>query len=327
MATKLTTPGRLADQLESVGDSLINQARSLRAQERLWAEMLLDGQAPSVVKTRMDNMLEGIDAVMRRHGQELGNESTAPLFSTKFATQFPAGAPPGIGWLRTGYGNDEAFTSAGAAQGPRMILYEDVGPNYDLFLGLKANDVISVQNCSVKANNGRYTILYDVAAKGDNATYGLENGDFAAATGWTETATYFTIGGGKASYADAATTAAKTLTNALSGMVSGAAYAVQFTLSNPGGVGTFRVSLGGSYYWEMDIADIVAGTYSFVTNAPSTTPTLTFTGTRASGSCAVDVDDVYVYGAPVLFLAEAFAEDAGAGQDSSTIITLLQTAA
>jgi hypothetical protein len=110
-------------------------------------------------------------------------------------------------------------------------------------------------------------------------------------------------------------------------MTTTGAYVVQFTVTKmSSGVGTLRASIGGDYYWEKTYtADTAAArTYSFVTNSPSTTPTLTFTATRSSGVFSVTIDNVYVYGYQGLVVSEAFpSEETGL----KTIITLEQTAA
>lgn len=358
MATTLTTPGNLAEQLDFIGDALKQHARALRNEDDRWKRMLDDGVAPLTVKERMDMIMLAYVNYMLALGRELGIDTVysgatvndgddliiLPKIPCKFATQWRFGAPNALGSIVTGSNNTRTFFNSGVDQGIRLISYLDVGPNYDMFLGLKANDVIDIANCSVKTHNGRYGLLYDVAAKGASlsnpaavATYGPNDasdtfyeGDFrnAYADGnWVRSTTEWAIAGGSGAVFTAAGAGAPTLTHVLAGMTAGAAYVIQFTLAvtdiTP--TGTLRVSIGGDYYWEIAIDTIQAATaYSFVTNAPSATPTLTFTATASGASTAFTIDDVIVYGYQGLVLSDTFAEPA---DDDTTIITLCETAA
>ena len=346
MATTLTTPGQLAAQVDEIARALGAEARALRNEEQLWLAMLAQGVAPLTVKTRMDDLLAGHKAVFQRFGNELGHENTAvaPLLPDKFATQWRPGAPPGVSWFTIGASNSRAFYWSGnAAQGLRLINYFDGSPNYDIFAGLKANDVIHVENCIKRANNGRRVVAMDVAAKGASlnnpaavATYGPNDsgdtfwdGNFrnAAGTGWTAE-TDWAIGSGVATYSTDTGTTARALTHVLAGMTAGAAYQIQFdlTVSGTDPVGSLAVYINDEFYWAIEPdATAAAQTYSFVTNALSATPTLTFIATRANGIFTLTIDNVIVSGYQGLVLFDPF--DTESTEDDEVSITLEQTAA
>jgi hypothetical protein len=333
MATVLTTPREVGRRISDYIAALQSQVAALGGYDRLMRDELTDGTTPLDVKALIDPLMANVNTSI----DSISTNLAALVY--KAVVRWKAGSPPGVGWLRTGYYSNTSFlTSSSAAMGKQMVLYNDVSPNADLFYqttggsatnAIKANDIISVANCSHAANNGRYTIKYDTAAKGNGgSTYGLENGDFASATGWTfNTDWAHSTNKAKYDYGVSGTSPA-TMTNALTGMSASAAYAVQFDVSYVAGAGTLRVSLGGDYYFEKVFdGSGDSGTFSFITNPASTTPTLTFTAARSSGDFEIDVDNVYVYGAPVLFTVEEFDADVGATEDDSTIITLEQTAA
>lgn len=334
MSTVLTTPAELAVSLNAQVASLAALTNQCRAFERLRNARLADGVAPVTVKSEIDALLVPVASAITAARAELA------LLGTVVEEKFIAGSPPGIGWLRSGYGNDEAFTSAGAAQGAHMILYNDVGPNYDLFSGIKANDIIQLENAGT--NDGRYTVAYDVKAKGTAgtastvATYGPNKtadgfweGNFRSNPGNWTLGTDWAIAANVATY-NYGTTTPSTMTHALAGMTTAGLYTIQFDVAYTGGAntGTLKVDIGGGYYFQIACgADTIARTYSFVTNSPSTTPTLTFTATKTGSDFIVAVSNVYVYGTPAIFMVEAFAEDVGAGNSADAIVTLKQTAA
>lgn len=335
MATNLTSPKMLAAQIESIGRGLMEESQRVAALEKTVEAMLNDGQSPLTVKTYIDAVLAGTKGVLQRYGDILGDSTTPsnPCLPMTFATRWKAGAPAGAGYYRVGYGSSYA-TNGSATQSLRLILVSEVGPNYDMFLGVKQNDVIRVEGCTDYRNNGRYTVAYDVDEVGNGgSTYGLENGDFSVGTGWTA-GTGWTITGGEAAFSEGASTTPRTLTNALSGCLATGCYRIQFKLTVSGGTGTVKVSLGGSWYWERTYSTTESATvYSFVADSPSTTPTLTVTITRASGTFAGAIDDVYIQGWNGLFVVEPFYSDAGgvSGEspynDTGVVITLEQTAA
>lgn len=345
MATTLTTPGQLAAQVDAISRALSAQARALRADEQLWLGMLAQGVPPLTVKTRMDDILAGHKALFQRYGNELGNENSAisPLLPDKFATQWRKDAPPGLGWFTIGASNSRAFrTTDNAAQGLRLINYYDGSPNYDLFSGIKTNDVIRIENCLKEVNDGPRVIAMDVAAKGTPgslatsapSTYGPNDtgdtfwdGQFrnAAGTGWTAGGDW-AISGNAGLYTHS--TGAGSLTHDLVGMTTGAAYQIQFDLTVGGATpaGTLTISIGGDYYWKITVAaTATVQTYSFVTNCPTdTTPTLTFTGASSSAT-TFTVDNVYVSGYQGLVVFDPF--DTESTEDDEVTITLEQTAA
>jgi hypothetical protein len=326
MSTVLTTPKHLGQQVESIGRALVAQGRSLQETEQLFRAMQADGESPGDIETRLNNIFEGMDATLRRYGAELGNESTAGQLPMTWAKEWRAGSPASLNGFRTGatYANVEDLTLLNAAQGARVITYDNSDANKDLFSGLAAGDVIRVSGCSNSRNDGRYTVKNPVAARGDNATFGLQNGDFAGATGWTASADW-TISGGQAVFADAA--GAGTLTQALSSIVSGAAYLIQWDMQISGTTpaGSIIVDIGGDYRFRMLFSDVVAPqTYYLITNAPSTTPTLSFTAAETGGTVGITLDNVLVYGAPAIVTNELFSADV---TDDDTVITLERTAA
>lgn len=325
--TRLNTPGELGDSLRSLSKSMLSLARKMDAEDKYWRSELARGEHALTLKTRMDNMFEGVNAELRRLGQELGNESTAPLLSTLFKTQWRAGVNNSLRYFKTGASNSLAFTSSGAAQGLVLIDYLDVGPNYDIFSGLVLNDVIEISNCSDPDHNGLKSVRWDAKAKGNSGSdYGLTQGDFSGSgSDWTG-GTDWTVNTGAGIYTYAAASPT-TLTQALSGMTTTGLYVVQFDVAKTGaGEGTLRCSIGGDYYWEKTYTTgtEASTSYQIVTNSPSTTPTLTFTATRSAGAFSVTIDNVYVYGYQGLMVSEAFpSEETGL----NTIITLTQTAA
>lgn len=340
MATNLTSPKHLAAQIESIGRGLMDESRRVAALEKTVESLLADGVAPLTVKSYIDTLLAGSKAVLQRYGDVLGDTTTPsnPTLPMSFATRWKAGAPAGAGYYRVGYGSSYA-TNGAKTQSLHTILVSEVGPNADMFLGVKRNDVIRVEGCADYRNNGRYTVAYDVDEVGDGgSTYGLENGDFGAGTGWT-TSGGWSIGSGVATYTSTSATTPITLTNALTGCVANGAYRIQFDLAITAAAasGTIKVSLGGSWYWERTFdATMASTTFSFVADSPSTTPTLTISATREdSGTDAFTavLDNVFIQGWNGLFVVEPFYSDAGSvsGEspynDTGVVITLEQTAA
>lgn len=330
MATVLSSAYDLSKKLRDYARLLQSHASSLSSVERISRDEQSDGKHPLDIKALIDGLLENINPCV----DEIATNIAA--IAWKSPIKWVTGSPPGVGWFRTGYYNTTSFKSVGdTAMGKNMILYNDVGPNYNLFYSdtassathaVKANDIISVDS-SYAQNIGRYTIKYDTAAKGNGgSTYGLTQGDFSGGgSDWTA-GTDWTVNTGSAVYSASSGTTARTCTQALSGMSTTAAYTVQFTVTYTSGAGTLKCDIAGDYYFQKTLS--AAGdsaTYSFTTNPGSTTPTLTFTATRSSGTFAFSIDDVYVYGAPVLFTVEEF--DVDSGEDVNTTITLEQTAA
>lgn len=333
MATVLTTPREVGRRIQAYITALQAQVSELNGYDSLYRRELSDGTSPLDVKALIDPLMANVNTSI----DSISTNLAALVY--KMATRWQAGSPPGVGWLRTGYFNNTTFlTSTNAAMGKQMILYNDVGPNIDLFYSttgasivyaVKANDIISVTNCSHAANNGRYTIKYDTAAKGNGAsTYGLTQGDFSGGGSDWMGETDWTVNTGAGVYSAASETTARTCTQALSGMSTTAAYTVQFDVTYTSGAGTLKCDIGGDYHFLKTLDDSGdTATYSFTSNPNSTTPTLTFTAKRSSGTFAFSIDNVYVYGAPVLFTVEAFDADVGANEDDQTVITLEQTAA
>ena len=324
MATVLTTPREIGRRIAAYISALQANVSELNGYDSLYRRELNDGTTPLDVKALIDPLMVNVNTTIDSISTNLA------ALTYKLATRWQAGSPPGVGWLRSGYRNDTTFaTSGGAVQGLQMILYNDVGPNIDLFYkttgavttyAVKANDVISVQNCSRAANNGRYTIKYDVMPKADNTTYGV-----GAISTWTESVgTEWTPATGVWSSAAGGT---GTLTEGLLACSATGAVTVQFTVAYGSGTTTLTATIGGDYYFSKVFSSAAdSGTYSFTSNASGVTPTLTVTATSA-GASSLTLSNPFVYGAPVLFTVEEFDADVGTGEDDQTIVTLEQTAA
>lgn len=326
MPTTFTTPKELSRQVSALGRVVLAQADALKHIDAQFDAAIAQGEDPTALKTRMDAQMAGVQAALESVGEELGSTTdvsgggSLPFACVK---RWQSGSPPGLKHFVLGYTTNYMYDSVtNQRQGKRIILYNDAASVANIWDGLAAGDVISVSGANPSSNDGNYTLKYAVDAKGDNATYGLENGDFGASTGWTEGSDW-SIGSGIAAYS--ASSGNSTLTNALSGMTSGAVYTIQFDLAYTSGAGSLKVDLGGGYYWIADISDsTAAGTQVLITNVVSTTPTLTFTATWTSGTFAISVDNVYVYGTPGVLIEETLVSTV---TDENAIITLEQTAA
>ena len=328
MSTVLVRPDELADTIVGSARELSGLATQCRAIGHQLNSLLSGGATPASVKTQIDLLLVPVGASLDAIRAQLDN------LTFKAIEQFQIGAPAGLQWFRLGGDNANLFyTVDGSAWGKHLISFYDpspllglTAPNANLFSGLAIGDVVRIENSGV--NDGSYLVLWTPAAKADNSTYGLTQGDFSGGgSDWTA-ATDWDASLGDARYSSASGTTARTLTQALSGMTAGAAYAIQFelTISGSSPAGTLRCSIGGTVYWEKTISATAAKeTIVFVTDSPSTTPTLTFTATRASGTFALTIDNVYVYGAQGLVVSPAFSEDTG--ENSNIKITLEQTVA
>jgi hypothetical protein len=343
MATNLTSPKKLAAQIESIGRGLMDESRRVAALEKTVEAMLDDGQSPLTVKSYMDTLLAGTKAVLQRYGDIMGDTTTpsVPALPMTFATRWKAGAPAGAGYYRVGYGSSYNLdtTTGLITQALRVIKVPEGAPNADMFLGIKVNDVIRVEGCTDYRNNGRYTIAYDVDDVGNgSSTYGLTQGDFSGSgSDWATSGSGLTVNTGAAVFNHA--TLSGSCSQSLANMSSSAVYEIKFDIDYSAGTNyaaTVIVTIGGDWYFylNVDSADKI-GTYSFITNSPSTTPTLTITvGTGISGTPgSVSIDNVTVKGLNGLFVVEPFYSDAGGvpGEspynDTGVVITLEQTAA
>lgn len=314
MSTVLSNARDLATNISGSAQQLISLAGECSAIQRQFDSLLTNGTPPASVKTQIDLLLVPVGASLDAIQAQLNN------LGFKSVQRWQVGAPPGVGWLRSGYYNTTTLVVAtGVAMDKRMILYNDVGPNINLFSGVKANDIIELKNSS--GNDGAYTIKYDVYAKGDNTTYGVEaisGANWGKTGGWTAATGVYSEG----------SAIANSFTNTLAAMSATGAFTVQFDITWTSGAGTVTSTIGGDYSFSKAIsASGHSGTYSFTSNASGATPVLTFAAAWTSGTFSFTISNVYVYGAPVLFVVEPFAVDVGAGNDTSAVITLAQTAA
>lgn len=328
MATILIEPKNLARDLRSVAANLEYQAAQCQSIQQSMRSQLNGGYAPNTVKTNIDALLVPVGAAIDAARVQLD------ALSFKAIRKYQIGAPAGLQWFRLGGDDQYLFKSVDStAWGKHCITYYDpspllglTAPNLDLFLGLAVGDVIHVRDSG--DNDGSYQVLWAPVTKGDNATYGLTQGDFSGGgSDWTA-ATDWTVSGGDASYSASSGTTPRTLTQALSGMATATAYAIQFelTINGVSPVGAIRCDIGGSVYWQKSFTAIEAKqTIVFFTDSPSTTPTLTFTATRVSGTVGLVIDNVYVYGAQGLVVTPEFASDSG--ESAYTSMSLEQTVA
>jgi len=325
MPTVYSRPEQLGHQMRECGQALIEGGDATLAIGRLVEQLQAQGETPDTIETRVNNLLEASDALMRRIGAELGDESTAPLIASAWAKEYRRNSPSGLKHFDLGVKPDYHYDNRYETLMPRSVmLYNDAASIADIWDDFAAGSVLSVRGSRKQELNGNYTLRYAVDAKGSSgnpaaaATYGPNNGtdgfwegDFRNDTGeaWTE-GTGWSQGSNKASYNHASSNAA--LTHALAGMTADSFYMIEFGLTyDNSGTGDLKVDIGGDFYWERTGISSTSfnGRYVLYTNAPSATPTLSFTPTVTDGTFQISIDHVNVYGVPGVMVEEEFSRN------------------